>query len=138
MRRPELAEGWIVIAVVLVAIVTLSISAPYSGAEALQRREPHATVLTLKSRQKLLHKGIAPAIPSGTPQLDGVPRNSMSPHSCVNHSFFRSMKCAWTFPGAVGDVQICAVEICAVDHDCVYVGYGVVAAGMWIRFTRGQ
>jgi len=44
---------WIVIAIVLIAVALLLIPAMYFGAKALQKREPYATVLKLRTRQKL-------------------------------------------------------------------------------------
>jgi uncharacterized membrane protein YkvA (DUF1232 family) len=44
---------WIVIGIVLVAVALLLIPAMYFGAKTLQNREPYATVLKLRSRQKL-------------------------------------------------------------------------------------
>ncbi len=44
---------WIVIAIAVVSLALLIIPAMYFGVKALQRREPYATVLKLRTRQKL-------------------------------------------------------------------------------------
>ena len=44
---------WIVIAIAVVSLALLIIPAMYFGVKALQRREPYATVLKLRARQKL-------------------------------------------------------------------------------------